>query len=110
MQIAEWDKAESDLDENDIFDMEESEDAAGTTGSWTGALLKTSLGGFLHGLTGTKVCPPSMCLREDYLLKLVVLGDRYAPPGGFPKGANLQVTSRSISTLLKKSWHCRQHG
>lgn len=69
MQTAEWDKPESDLDENDIFDMEESETAADSKGSWTGALLKTSLGGFLHGLTGTKVWPRD-CMREDCLVGL----------------------------------------
>lgn len=66
MQTAEWDNPESDL-ENDIFDMEESEDAAENKDSWTGALLKTSLGGFLHGLTGTKVCPRCVLKKACWL-------------------------------------------
>eukprot|EP00752_Nemacystus_decipiens_P002225 g2111.t2 len=54
-ETAEWDKPESDLDENDIFDMVKNEAAADNQSSWAGALLQTSVGGFLHGLTGTKV-------------------------------------------------------
>lgn len=58
-QTAEWEECESDLDEDDIFDLEGTE-GEGTGDhedkvTWTGALLKTSFGGFLHGLTGTKV-------------------------------------------------------
>ncbi|CAB1104142.1 unnamed protein product [Ectocarpus sp. CCAP 1310/34] len=55
MQTAEWDKPESDLDEDDILDLQASENADESKGSWAGTMLKTSLGGFLHGLTGTKV-------------------------------------------------------
>lgn len=57
MQTAEWDEPESDLDEDDVLDLNGSEDASENKESWAGALLKTSLGGFLHGLTGTKVGP-----------------------------------------------------
>ncbi|CAN0169032.1 unnamed protein product [Ectocarpus sp. 6 AP-2014] len=54
-ETAEWDEPESDLDEDDILDLQASENADENKGSWAGTLLKTSLGGFLHGLTGTKV-------------------------------------------------------
>lgn len=57
MQTAEWDEPESDLDEDDILDLQASENADENKGSWAGTLLKTNLGGFLHGLTGTKVTP-----------------------------------------------------
>ncbi|CAM9143730.1 unnamed protein product [Scytosiphon promiscuus] len=54
--IAEWDECESDLDEDDIFDIGEHERSDNKdTDTWTAALLNTRLGGFLHGLTGTKV-------------------------------------------------------
>lgn len=54
-QTAEWDKPQSEFDEDDVLNLEGSEDGSENKDSWTGALLKTSLGGFLHGLTGTKV-------------------------------------------------------
>ncbi|CAN0456090.1 unnamed protein product, partial [Ectocarpus sp. 8 AP-2014] len=54
-ETAEWDEPESDLDEDDILDLQASENADENKGSWAGTLLKTSLGGFIHGLTGTKV-------------------------------------------------------
>lgn len=43
--------------------MKESEGAIENKGFWAGALLKTSLRGFLHGLTGTKVYPRDCALE-----------------------------------------------
>lgn len=54
-QTAEWDRPQSEFDEDDVLNLEGSEGDVENKDSWTGALLKTSLGGFLHGLTGTKV-------------------------------------------------------
>lgn len=54
-QIAEWDEPESDFGEDVVLNLEGSEDASENKDSWTRSLLKTNLGGFLHGLTGTKV-------------------------------------------------------
>ena len=56
IQTPEWDKPDSDLDDDDdILALDVGDEAAEADNSWAGALLKTSLGGFLHGLTGTKV-------------------------------------------------------
>lgn len=56
MQTPEWDEPDSDLDDDDdILDLDGGDEAVEADNSWAGALLKTSLGGFLHGLTGTKV-------------------------------------------------------
>lgn len=55
VQAAEWEEPESDLDDDNMFDLEGSDDVGEIKQSWAGVLLKTSLGGFLHGLTGTKV-------------------------------------------------------
>lgn len=56
LQTAEWDEPESDLDDgHDVLDLQGEDGAGGAQDSWAGALLKTNLGGFLHGLTGTKV-------------------------------------------------------
>lgn len=85
-QEAEWNEAESDLDEDDDLlklgggDEQEHEHqgvhgdgdvnaGAGeenASSSWAGVFLKTSLGGFLHGLTGTKV--RSACAVQVYSL------------------------------------------
>lgn len=55
VQAAEWEEPESDLDDDDMFDLEGSDDIGENKQSWAEALLRTGLGGFLHGLTGTKV-------------------------------------------------------
>lgn len=64
---AEWNEADSDLEECDLLNLDgadgkkqeaqgkEQEVEGNTSSSWAGAFLKTSWGGFLHGLTGTKV-------------------------------------------------------
>lgn len=55
-ETPEWDEPDSDLDDDDvILDLDGGDEAVEADNSWAGALLKTSLGGFLHGLTGTKV-------------------------------------------------------
>ena len=57
-QIAEWDEPDSDLeDDSDILHLDDDGDleTVGDKDSWAGALLRTSVGSFLHGLTGRKV-------------------------------------------------------
>lgn len=58
-QIAEWDEPDSDLDDDDdllhLEDETNDQETTETKESWMGALLNTSVGSFLHGLTGTKV-------------------------------------------------------
>lgn len=75
MQTAEWDEPESDLDEDDILDLQALGNADENKGSWAGTLLKTGLGGFLHGLTGTKVSPREP--REMFWSVVVVRGQKF---------------------------------
>lgn len=82
IQTPEWDEADSDIDDNDdILDLDGGDEAVETDTSWAGALLKTSLGGFLHGLTGTKVTttslPPRSSLRQGFQRLCTTLGSAY---------------------------------
>ncbi|CAN0221316.1 unnamed protein product [Pylaiella littoralis] len=76
-ETAEWDEPESDFDEDDVLNLQGAEDDSQTKDSWAGSLLRTSLGGFLHGLTGTKVLeerdlePVMTKMREQLLSRNV---------------------------------------
>ncbi|CAM9174810.1 unnamed protein product [Ascophyllum nodosum] len=79
-EIAEWDEPDSDLeDDSDILHLDDDGDleTVGDKDSWAGALLRTSVGSFLHGLTGRKVLeerdlmPVMAKMREQLMSKNV---------------------------------------